>query len=190
MRRAASVAAVLVALALVLAWTGGCVSTPLPPAAPDSASAPPLQLSVGVEADRVEPFSDELVRSLRATRLFASVERLERLAQPPDLVASVERGWEGNAAIPFFTVLSLGLVPTIVDETYGLAFSLAAPAAPERRVVIDTRWTGKVWLGLAAAVLNASPGRTSDDWRAHPRWPAHLRRSLGVRSAEIELLAR
>jgi len=190
MRRAASVAAALVALALVLAWTGGCVSTKLPPATPDSVSAPPLALSVGVEADRVEPFSDELLRALRATRTFERVDRLDRLADAPDLVARIEHGWQGAAVIPFFTVLSLGLVPTLVDETYGLAFSLSAPAAPERRVVIDTRWTGKLWLGFAAAVLNASPGRTSADWRTHPRWPAHLRRSLGVHSAEIELLAR
>jgi hypothetical protein len=190
MRRAASVAAALVALALVLAWTGGCVSTKLPAAAPDSVSTPPLELSVGVEADRIQPFSDELVHSLRAAGIFERVDRLDRLSSTPDLVARIEHGWQGAAVIPFFTVLSLGLVPTIVDETYGLAFSLHAPAAPERRVVIDTRWTGKLWLGFAAAVLNVSPGRTSDDWRTHPRWPAHLRRSLGVHSAEIELLAR
>jgi antitoxin (DNA-binding transcriptional repressor) of toxin-antitoxin stability system len=50
---------------------------------------------------------------------------------------------------------------------------------------VTTRADGKVWLGLAAAVLNASPGRTSDDWRTQfaPRSPAALAR---VRSAEIE----
>lgn len=57
-------------------------------------------------------------------------------------------------------------------------------------VEIDTRWTGQTWLGLLSALLNVSPGRTSDDWRMHPRWVAHLRHAVGLRRAEIEALVR
>ncbi len=188
MKRLAAVAAVA-ALALALAWSGGCVSAPLPPASGDGAVAAPMDLTVGVEPARVEAFSDELLRSLRASGAFARVERIDRLATPPDLLARVEHGWEGTAAIPILTVLSLGLVPTIVEETYGLAFTLRAPGSASPAVAIDARWTGRIWLGLASAPLNLSPDRTGADWRGHPRWAAHLRRSVGRRSPEIEALA-
>lgn len=182
--------ATLVALLVPVVWFGGCVSVPLPPDSTDSGvAAPQLDLRVGVEANRVRPFSDELVHALRESGVFTQVDLTDRLAGPPDLVAKIEHGWQANAAIPFFTVLSLGLVPTIVDESYGLAFSLHAPQSPAERIVIDTRWSGRVWFGLVAAPLNVSPGRTSEDWRRQPRWLAHVRRELGSRSSELEALA-
>ena len=185
--RKLAVSAAIAALASLLAWVGGCVSAPLPAAVDEDGASSRLDLELGVEADRVAPFSDELVRALAASGIFARVDRLDRFASPPDLVATVEHGW--NAAIPIFTALSLGLIPTVVEETYGLAFTLHAPHAAAPALAIDARWSGRIWLGLAAALLNLSPNRTSEDWRSHPRWIAHLRQAVSLRAAEIERLA-
>jgi len=191
MKALALIVATLVAVLVPAVFFGGCVSMPLPPDATDSSlPSPHLDLRVGVERNRVAPFSAELVHALRASSMFARVDFTDRLTGTPDLVAKIEHGWQANAAIPFFTVLSLGLVPTIVDESYGLAFSLHAPESPAERVLIDTRWSGSSWFGLAAAPLNALPGRTSEDWRNQPRWIAHVRREVRLRSAELAVLAR
>ncbi len=184
------IAAAIVVLTLLLAWVGGCVSAPLPPATEEDGTTPRLDLELGVEADRVPPFSDELVRSLAASGVFARVDRIDRFASPPDLVAKVEHGWEGTAAIPIFTAFSLGLIPTVVEETYGLAFTLHAPHAAAPALAIDTRWSGRIWLGLPAALMNLSPDRSGGDWRTHPGWIAHLRHAVSLRAAEIEALAR
>ena len=183
--RKLAIAAAIVALATLLAWVGGCVSAPLPPAVDEdgASSRLELELELGVEADRVAPFSDELVRSLAASGIFARVDRLDRFASPPDLVATVEHGWRGNAAIPIFTAFSLGLIPTVVEETYGLAFTLHAPHAAAPALAIDTRWSGRIWLGLAASLLNLSPDRSGEDWRTHPHWIAHLRHTRSSRAA-------
>lgn len=186
MRRAALFVATALALLVPLVWFGGCTSQPLPPAA--GAASPRFEVSVGVEADRVAPFSNELVRALRASGCFAEVDLVDRLQRPPDLLAKVEHGWQANAAIPFFTVLSLGLIPTIADETYGLAFSLRARAAPEQPVLLETRWRGRVWFGLVAPLLNIAPGRTSEDWRTQSRWIEHLRSELARNRAALEPL--
>jgi hypothetical protein len=188
MRRALLAVGALVSLALV-AWIGGCVSTPLPPPAEQPPGASRRSLRLGIERHRVAAFSDELARVLSATGRFASVDPLEELQRAPDLIASVERGWEGSAAVPFFTVLSLGLIPTIVEETHGIAFALRAPDGSPARIEIDARWSGSTWLGLASALLNASPGRTGDDVRDDPRYAEYFARKLGERQAEIESLA-
>jgi hypothetical protein len=127
MRRAASVAAALLALALVLAWTGGCVSMKLPAAAPDSVSAPTLALSVGVEADRVEPFSDELVRSLRAAGSFERVDRLDRSRARPIWWRTT---WLGGRPPSCSSPLSLAWCRRSTKPTASLTH---APTAPERR---------------------------------------------------------
>jgi hypothetical protein len=65
--RKLAIAAVLLAAALALASVGGCTSSSLPAPAASSLEAEPFGLTVGVEAHRVAPFSDELVRALRTT---------------------------------------------------------------------------------------------------------------------------
>jgi hypothetical protein len=131
--RKLAVSAAIAALASLLAWVGGCVSAPLPAAVDEDGASSRLDLELGVEADRVAPFSDELVRALAASGIFARLDRLDHFASPPDLVATVEHGWRGNAAIPIFTALSLGLIPTVVERPTDWPSRCMPRTRPRRR---------------------------------------------------------
>ncbi len=143
---------------------------------------------VGIEADERRFASENLARCLRETGVFASVEPLDRLDRPPDLVARVEGTGAGTAAIPILTVFSLGVIPTLVEESWGVAFSLGKPASPERRISIDARWSGRTILGWVGALANLSPDRSSEQPTADPRYARHVAALLAAREVEIDAL--
>jgi len=193
-KRRGSIALAFIAVALAAAWFGGCNSAVLPPAptAAERASAEGLHFPLRVGVERYNPpvYSDELIDVLRRTEIFDSVDDLDGLPAPPDLVARVTGPPEGAAVIPALTALTLGLFPTVADETWGARFEFAAPRDPRRRVEVEARWTGATTLGWVSALLNLSPGRTGGDVRTNPRSIEHFRVLMALRAAEIEALAR
>jgi hypothetical protein len=143
---------------------------------------------VGIEPDGRHFATAELARCLRQTGLFASVDLLDRLDRPPDLLARVEGTGAGTAAVPILTVFSLGVIPTIVEERWGLAFSLRRPESPAPGLSIDARWSGRTILGWVSAVANLSPERSSEQPTLHPRHAGHVGALLRSRADEIEAL--
>jgi hypothetical protein len=115
---------------LLLVATVGCASSgtlPSPLSAAESHrwSDTRLGYTVGVEPYYSPGYSDALLTALQNTNLFVSVKPLDRYTTPPTLIASVEEPYYGGVAtIPIWTVLSLGIVPTVVHESFGYDFSL------------------------------------------------------------------
>jgi hypothetical protein len=116
-------------LLLLLFNTFGCVSGTLPPPLSTSElhilSENQPVYTVGVEAYHWRAYSDGLVSSLRSTNVFSSVVLLDDCKTPPDIIARVEEPYNGGVAtIPIWTILTLGIVPTVVQESFGYDFSL------------------------------------------------------------------
>src|SRR3989442_4792846 len=134
-----SVAMFVVAQVVIV---GGCGSTALLPKLTSSqrrtlAAAQFHTVSIGVERFTHPVYSDRLIAALRATHLFARVDAVDAFGTAPTFVARVERPIYGAAVVPVFTALSLGLIPTAVEEEHGYAFSLAPSSAPIQRIPVE-----------------------------------------------------
>ena len=134
----------------------------------------PLFPAAAVERYVLPAYSEALLKDLRTTHLFERVEEAEQLPEAP-LVASVDRPVHGNAVIPLWTALSLGLIPTVTREAHGHVFWLAQRSCPGSTVQIDFRYSGNTILGWIAVPANLLPGRTAKPPPDHPEYRAALR---------------
>src|SRR4051812_41220426 len=113
-------------LAFVAVGSSGCVgwgSSALPPRLTSAEKArvkrTRLPLTIGVERYEAPAYSDSLRAALQRTEIFERVDDLDHFAEPPSLVARVERRIYGSSGIPVYTLLSFGIIPTSVQETAG-----------------------------------------------------------------------
>jgi hypothetical protein len=182
-------ALVLVFLVFVVGWTtGACSSEPLPPKPTEDemalVRATHFDTTVAVLPTNPPIYGESFTEILQRTELFNGVGTLEQF---PDagLTVRVEGSGAGTATIPIFTFISGGLIPTIVEETWGTLFSLApntlpegaglAPSTPvllhqpnhqvrgQGPVVVDFVYGGDTILGWASIIYNLSPDRTRED---------------------------
>lgn len=119
-------------------------------------------------------YSERLTVNLRNTGLFDAVRPLDSIPRP-DLIARVTRPIYGNAVIPIFTAISLGLVPTISDEEWGDAFVLIRTADTTKQVPVEFSYHGPTTLGWLAVIQNLRRDPTSDDPYTSARfrgWPS------------------
>src|SRR5260221_5991025 len=126
-RRKLLAAGAILAVLVGVAVGGGCgsLSLPLKPTEAQLAilRSTHFRATVGVEPYKYPVYSEHLVSDLRSTGLFDTVELLDNIERPT-LVARVEHPVYGKATIPFWTIVTLGIVPTTVKEEHGHAFSL------------------------------------------------------------------
>lgn len=171
-----------VAAVVVAAWVfivGGCGGTSLPPKLTPSqreslAAAQFHTITVGVERFRHPVYSERLTAALGATHLFAHVDAVDAFDSPPTFVARVERPIYGTAVMPWTTALSLGLIPTTVDEEHGYSFSLSRTTEPTPKIPIEFSYHGTSTLGWLAAFLNLFKDGAAADVYRHPRLVEHL----------------
>jgi hypothetical protein len=194
LRQVAVAACVAVGLA-VSGCQSLCTSAALAPEPSEAerarAAATSLPYAVVVEAGKHPPiYSERLVTGLRASGLFASVDLEGAAPADAPLVARVTHTSEGAAVIPLFTAITLGLFPTIAEETWGLGFTLEARDADTAPVAIDYRWSGNTWLGWLSALANLAPRRGGGDVYADPVFAEHVAATIAPHAAEIEALAR
>ena len=131
-------------------------------------------------------YSRELRAALRDSQLFSNVRDLEMFKTPPDLIARVERPIWGTATIPVATALSLGLVPTTVQEEHGISFSLSSGSLRSGdRVPVEFSYSGPSTLGWYCLALNLSPNRTGRDVRTHRRYREGFAWALAQKRPEI-----
>lgn len=153
-----------------LAALAGCASEALPPPLSEeqakAVAVAHFKATVGVQRYTAPVYSDTLVKYLRGTGLFDRVDFIEAFETPPTFTARVDAMVYGTATIPILTFLSLGIIPTSVDEEHGAVFSLFPTSAPKKRIAIDFRYRGPSTLGWWAAIDGAFPDRTwfSADW--------------------------
>jgi hypothetical protein len=177
---------------VILGFAGGCGSTALPPRITADQRAllgrTHFSLTVGVEEYEAPVYSDRLLKALTKAHLFAHVDHLKSFSTPPDVVARIEERIYGTATIPILTGLSLGIIPTTVDEDHGYSFSLSPPNAGAPRVRIRFVYSGPTMLGWWAVVLNALPDRTMRDVDGHPRFIESLGWQIASNRDAIEAL--
>jgi len=157
---------------LMLLTLGGCSSETLPPTLSEgqlkAIAATHFKATVGVRQYNAQVYSDYLINYLRKTQLFDEVAPLESFQTAPTFVARVDRGIYGTATIPIFTAITLGIIPTTVDEEHGLQFSLVPSSPPGTPIAIRFSYKGPSTLGWWAFYRALSPNETlgSADWRA------------------------
>lgn len=165
-------------LPLVCTLLASCAVSPLPPRLTTAQATRlhelPLNRTVGVERHANDVYSRKLEEALTASRVFKQVAPLESFSKAPDLVARVERQVHGAATIPAATFLTVGLVPTIVDEEHGFVFSLAPASRKTNRTVIDASYRGPTILGWAALPAAGSPDSTLSDPEKTERFRAMI----------------
>lgn len=172
----------------------GCVSQTLPPrpsadllAASASTHFP---LTVGVEPYDLKVYSRDLITELRRTGLFERVDSVDAFATPPDIIARVENVVSGSAAFPLWTFLTLGIIPTTVNESWGNIFSLRSSAAPTEAVPVNFSYDGPTTLGWAALFLNLLPDRAGGNVKETDRYIEGLRAQIVAHASEIRALAK
>ena len=187
-RRKLLAAGAILAVLVGVAVGGGCGSFSLPPKPTEAQLAilrsTHFRATVGVEPYKYPVYSEHLVSDLRSTGLFDTVELLDNIERPT-LVARVERPVYGKATIPFWTIVTLGIVPTTVEEEHGHAFSLRPASHSEAPVLIDYTYRGPSTLGWVAFFLNFSPNRSGDNPIETPRFREGLAVAVSSRREPI-----
>jgi hypothetical protein len=186
-----AVSAAVAAMLVIIAAFGGCSSSFLPPR-PTDAQRSLLQrthfrASVGVEEYKYPVYSEHLIRDLRATGLFDEVGPTEKVREP-DLMARVERSVYGQAAIPLWTILTLGIVPTTVEEEHGYVFSIRRGDDAGGSVMVNYTYRGPTTLGWFSTLLNLFPDRTSRTPIETPRFREAVAVVIATNAAEISKL--
>ncbi len=184
--------AVALLLFVALGLAGGCSSTTVPrkltKAQREQVDATHIRATVGVEKHQLPVYSQKLLSALRATNLFDQVEHLDDLAEPPDLIASVARGVYGTGVIPLWTGLTLGIVPTTVEEEHGHVFHLYAGRMPAESVLVSFTYRGPTTLGWVGVLLNASPTRAGGEVRESRQFYDALAYQVVLKTQDIQAL--
>jgi hypothetical protein len=157
----------------IVGISGGCDAHRRPPALSAEERAllqgAPLPYSVTValwdlETDtgqNPEGYAGRLAKLVAASGAFKA-NRYERSPNPvgQDLVATSTGLYCNSAVIPVFTLISLGIIPTVFQEEQceGMLLRAAANQPKRNGVEVTARFKGTFVMGWAAVVCGAMPG--------------------------------
>ncbi len=179
---------------LTLLTLPGCASEALPPPLSNdqlkAIAAKHFKASVGVRKYNAPVYSDYLVECLRKTNLFDEVALLDEFKTPPTFIAVVNRGIYGTATIPIFTIISLGIVPTTVEEEHGLEFSLIPSSSRKTPIAIKYSYKGPSTLGWWAFFRGFLPNETWFSADHHVRFVQSLSWHIVEHQKEISAYAK
>ncbi len=117
----------------------------------------PLNLTVGIEKSINPARTNELLNALRNTKIFKQVDLLKNYTQSPDLVAEYKYLDAANP-IPLFTIISLGIIPTIFDNYVNQQVIFHNTAKTKKTGPIDFSYRGKTVMGIASIFFYLIPG--------------------------------
>jgi len=179
-------------LGLGMSVLNGCVglgSGSLPPRL-DAAERAKLQdahlnLTVGVATNAAG--GDLVISRLQRTKLFDTVDYVDRLPTPPQVLAKLESTPYGTATVPVYTLLTFGIIPTAVPEPYSFGCTFYSPRHPERAVRVEYLYYSRTTLGWVAGLLALSPNIVLAPWSPdeHPRFYDRLSLAILEHSGEI-----
>jgi len=113
---------------------------------------------VVVYGDEDEWERDKFIAAVRERKLFREVDSLEVFFPNVDLVATVSKGVIADNPLPVWTILTLGLFPTVANGTEFLEVTFAAPDA-QTTVRVGTEHRGKSVIGWAGGLFaTIAPG--------------------------------
>ena len=182
-------------LAVIALGTTGCVglgSGSLPPRANAAERArlkdAHLPITIGVATNAGGAM---VISRLRKTRLFDAVDYVDRLPSPPCVLAQFEHTPYGTATIPISSLLTFGIVPTIVREPLSFGCTFYSPHHPEQRVKVAYLYHCRTTLGWIAPLLALSSNVVMIPWAPdeHRRFYDHLSLAILDHAEEILKLA-
>jgi hypothetical protein len=182
-----------VTLFVVVAASGGCSSSSLPPDLTGLQKAQVgsarISSTLGVAAYQYPIYSNDLMEDLRATAIFDRVDRLDSIPEAP-LIAVVTKPVHGQATIPVMTLVSLGFIPTETEEDYGYQFVIRSSKPTQPEVRVDCVFTTRTTVGWWAVILNFSRERAGGDPSKSDRFRKNLAAAIAAKHKEISALTR
>jgi len=151
----------VILLITLLVLQCGCAATRLPPRLSESerailSEARQFPVVIAIQEYKYPAYSERLIRDLRSTGLFKTVKQAEDI-RGVDFLARVEDTVYGTACIPLLTGITLGIIPTTVQEEHGNDFSIEPVFFMGNKVRIPYRYSTESVLGWKALFLNFSP---------------------------------
>lgn len=204
LRRSVRIALGLAIVAyLAIGMSGGCNAYKRPPALNPEERAllegAPLPYSVTVAwwdeqtktGQNPEAYGDALAKIVTTSGAFATA-RYDRSSAPSgqDLVATSTGLYCNSAVIPIFSIVSLGIIPTIFQDEHCEGMLLrTAPGRPKSEgVQISVRYKGPVIMGWVAVMAGALPGWSYGSVDQDARFAERFRVEVVHRRADIERL--
>lgn len=181
-------AALLVHLTGCAGFVGSTLPPKISPAERQSIKTVKLPMTVGVI--RGKPGADLVRSQLQRIRLFDRVDFADQLPHP-DLIAEFEQVPYGTSAIPFVTMLSLGIIPSTIKEPIGFACSFHPPASPEQKLKVEYSFDSKTILGWVTLPLVVIPGWVFPypSVETRDRFLDHFKLAMVQRAGELKALA-
>lgn len=195
------------ALRVVLTTLGlasGCTAYRRPPeltpAESELLAEPPLPYDVTVAwwdstrhgTQNPDAYANSLAKLVTGSGVFRSAHyRQSTSTAGAELVATSTGTYCNTAVIPLFTILSLGVIPTIFDDQTCEGIELQRPgsARSSAPVRIGFEYKGRVIMGWFAALAGLRPGWGFGDVRNDERYRQRFRLAVLQHRAEIERLA-
>ena len=150
----------VISISITIVCLTGCASSSLPESLPyasiEKIHKNKIPFTVAVEKYKYPAYSKSLKENLINTKMFKNVEDENEIIAP-DLLAKIEEQIYGTATIPFITFFTFGIIPTIVEESFGDSFSLQEKGNRTNKVVITYKYRSTTVLGWAALFLNILP---------------------------------
>jgi hypothetical protein len=138
-----------------------------------------------------EAYGGSLAKLVTASGTFQT-SRYERSSTPSgqDLVATSTGLYCNTAVIPVFSIISLGVIPTIFqdEQCEGMLLRAAAGQPKSAGVEVAVRYKGPVIMGWVAVVVGALPGWSYGSVDGDSRFAERFRLAVIRRRADIERL--
>jgi hypothetical protein len=137
-------------------------------------------------------YARSLTTLLEASHAFRSCGLTTGPDASADLLATSSGQHCNTAIIPLFTILSLGIIPTVFDDEdcEGLVLHPShSRSSTSAEVEVEVRHKGKVVMGWAAVPLGMLPGWSHGSLREDPRFRERFRLNILRRRADIDRLA-
>lgn len=205
MRTRVLIIAGILAYALV-GVSGGCSAYRRPPEFTSSErillQAPPLPYSVTVtwwdakakmEWPSMNPdaYASPLAKIVSRSGVFRSMRyQHSTLPGQQDLVATSTGEYCNTAILPFLTIITLGIIPTVFqdEQCQGMLLRRSADDAPELGVKIGVSSKQQVVMGWISVVLGAQPGWSYGSVGDDSRFAKRFRLAVIARNKEIQQL--
>ena len=111
---------------------------------------------IGVEKYKYPAYSENLINILKSLDVFRDVVYVDE-GKDYNLVAKIEKEVYGESIIPILTIITFGIIPTIVEEYYGIIFSINERNNDKKTELINASFRNITILGWIALPMGILP---------------------------------
>jgi hypothetical protein len=136
-----------------------------------------------------EAYARPLAKLLAASHAFRSTRLEQKASSAAHLVATSTGAHCNTAIVPLFTIVSLGVIPTVFEDEECQGMTLrSAKSLSSNPVEISLSQTHTVVMGWVALPLGALPGWSHGDFRRDDRYRKRFRLEVIRHRAAIDRL--